>query len=213
MRLTVTPERRGILQRVRCPRIPGKPLTPRSAEKMTMPLHTPVRPLRLRRENHSIALPDGIEILTERATVDDFLSVNSLHHRTSLDSLYSRYQSARRELTEADWRHFTEAHRGLTWVTRPATDASTVIAVTQVMFAEDQGTGELSILVDDTWQSRGLGTELARHALSQARLLGLRAVTVMTGRDNNRMIRICRFFGGRVTGENSHVVDFSLPVD
>jgi RimJ/RimL family protein N-acetyltransferase len=195
------------------PEIPGKPLTPRPAEKMTMHLHAPARPLGLRRENHSIALPNGIQILTGRATVDDFPSVNSLHHRMTLDSLYSRYQSARRELTEADWRHFTGARRGMTWVTRPAADRSTVIAVTQVMFAGDQGIGELSILVDDTWQSRGLGTELARHALSQARLHGLRAVTVMTGRDNNRMIRICRSFGGRITGANSHVVDFSLPVD
>ncbi|WP_424872041.1 GNAT family N-acetyltransferase [Streptomyces sp. SAI-229] len=180
---------------------------------MKVPFHAPAPPLPLRRASHSITVSNGMQTLTAQATMNDFASVNSLHRRMSLDSLYSRYQSARRELTESEWRQLTEPTCGLTWVTRPEPNASSAIAVTHVMFSTEERVGELGVLVDEAWQSRGLGTELSRHALSQARLLGLRAVTVMTGRDNGRMIRICRTLGGHLTGTTSHIVDFSLPVD
>ncbi|MEU2336167.1 GNAT family N-acetyltransferase [Streptomyces sp. NPDC013172] len=153
--------------------------------------------------------------MTWVAVEADHGDVSEMHARTSRESRYDRYQSARPGLTPADWSSLVRPDRGLSWVTRPSATPGTVVAVSHLMHTSTAGVGELGLLVEDTWQNAGLGSCLVRHALARADRLGLRAVTVMTGRSNHRMLAICRSLGFRVfeRGVASREVVYGLPPD
>jgi RimJ/RimL family protein N-acetyltransferase len=154
----------------------------------------------------------GRDTSTRPAFPNDLNAVNAMHTRASLASRYSRYHTARGHLTPADWQRLTSSDRGLTWVTQPADDDRSVIAVCHLMHNGSGDVGELSMLVEDAWQDAGLGTALAHHALRSAQQLGMQAVHVMTQHDNRRMLSICRRLGGVIPRPTGPTVDLVLPV-
>ncbi|MGV9355402.1 N-acetyltransferase family protein [Streptomyces misionensis] len=150
--------------------------------------------------------------MTLVALESDHGAVSAMHGRTSPQSRYDRYQSARPGLSSADWSSLVRPDRGVSWVTRPSADPGTVVAVSHLMHTATAGVGELGLLVEDGWQNAGLGSCLVRHALARADLLGLRAVAVMTGRSNHRMLAICRALGFRTVDADGDTVDLLLPI-
>ncbi|MDQ0941949.1 GNAT family N-acetyltransferase [Streptomyces sp. V1I1] len=63
----------------------------------------------------------------------------------------------------------SDPERGTTLVTTTARNTDRIIAMTNVMRTDQQGVGELAVLIEDAWQSKGLGTALAAHAADVAR--------------------------------------------
>lgn len=155
---------------------------------------------------------DGRRTVTWAALEADHGDVSEMHARTSRQSRYDRYQSARSGLTPTDWSSLVRPDRGQSWVTRPSADPGTVVAVSHLMHTSTAGVGELGLLVEDAWQNAGLGSCLVRHALARADCLGLQAVTVMTDRSNRRMLAICRALGFRTFDADGEVVELILPV-
>ncbi|GLX49113.1 hypothetical protein Shyhy01_20630 [Streptomyces hygroscopicus subsp. hygroscopicus] len=169
-------------------------------------------PAALQPGDHPILALDGRSTLTRPAVTGDLDAVNAMHARCSPESRHRRYQTARQRLTPSEWRSLTAPERGLTWVTRPADDLDLVIAATHLLHTPAARTGELAILVEDAWQSVGLGTSLVRRALREAHRLGMASVHVLTDRDNRRMLSICRSLGARVRKAEGPAVDLTLPV-
>ncbi|MGP3947820.1 GNAT family N-acetyltransferase [Streptomyces sp. 7N604] len=185
--------------------------TPLSA---TVPLHALVAgPRGAWRPGRVLTTRTGHATVTRPATVEDHAAVNPLHARCSLASLCARYQNPRRVLSAAEWRHMTHPDRGLSWVTHPEGDPHTVIAVLNLMRTQEERTAELGLLVEDGWQSRGLGTALARHAFEAAPMLGYRTVTVLTGADNVRMLRILKGVGATLPPPSGTIVNATLLVE
>ncbi|MFF8593867.1 GNAT family N-acetyltransferase [Streptomyces sp. NPDC015220] len=150
--------------------------------------------------------------MTRPATDADLDAVNAMHARSSRQSRHSRYQGARREISPTEWAALIRPGRGLGWVTHPVGDPELVVAATHLVRARTGHAGELGILVEDAWQDAGLGSGLVRHALGEARSLGLRVVTVMTDRANRRMLSICRALGARTLNVDGATLDLALPV-
>ncbi|MFH9089707.1 GNAT family N-acetyltransferase [Streptomyces sp. NPDC017673] len=169
-------------------------------------------PTALQPGDHSILALDGRATLTRPAGPTDHTAVNAMHARCSAESRHRRYQTARQRLTRSEWQSLTAPDRGLTWVTRPADAPDFVIAATHLLRTPVARTGELAILVEDAWQSVGLGTKLVRRALGEAYRLGMASVHVLTDRDNHRMLSICRSLGARVREAQGPAVDLTLPV-
>ncbi|MGW1362940.1 N-acetyltransferase family protein [Streptomyces chartreusis] len=162
---------------------------------------------------HQITARTGHRTVTRPATEGDLDAVNDLHRRCTLDSRFSRYQAARRSLSASEWSSLVRPDRGRSWVTHPGDAPHLVIAATHLLHTGHDHVGELGLLIEDAWQSRGLGTQLTRYAIAQAPALGVRAITVMTGRDNARMLRICRSFGAHTPRHDGSTVSLTLPVN
>ncbi|MGW3929799.1 N-acetyltransferase family protein [Streptomyces microflavus] len=154
----------------------------------------------------------GTQTVTRAATLDDFGAVNALHERCSLATRFSRYQAARRTLRLAEFQHLTRPDRSLTWVTYPEDDPHRIVATTNLVRTTEAGEAELGIMVEDPWQSRGLGTALVQYARTQARTFGCSSMAVMTGSDNVRMLKIMRALGAAPPAIHSSTVDLTVPV-
>lgn len=156
---------------------------------------------------HRIRTRSGRVTVTRRAEAADLAAVNAMHGRCSPQTLFSRYQTGR-------------FRQGMSWVTSPENRPDVVVAITHLLQTGVDGRGELALLVEDGWQDVGLGTALARWALSQAPLSGVRQAMVVTTRDNRRMTAICNSLSAHVepaealdgTRDGGNVVHFVLVV-
>ncbi|MFI5864739.1 GNAT family N-acetyltransferase [Streptomyces sp. NPDC051546] len=153
------------------------------------------------------------QTITRPATLDDFDAVNSLHERCSLQTRFARYQAARRSLRLAEFHHLTRPERSLTWVTHPEDDPRQLVATTNLVRTIEADVAELGIMIEDPWQSRGLGTTLAQYARAQARAFGCSSMAVMTGSDNVRMLKIMNTLGAARPAIRSSTVDLTVPVE
>lgn len=139
---------------------------------------------------HSITLPDGAATRTREAAPVDLVPVQELHRRCSPGSRALRYHAGKSGLSPAEWRQLSSPERGTTLVTAPAERADHIIAMTNVMRTDQQGVGELAILVEDAWQARGLGTALAEHAANVARQEGHHALAAAVAASNMPMLHV-----------------------
>jgi RimJ/RimL family protein N-acetyltransferase len=127
--------------------------------------------------------------VTRTAQLADLPAVNALHARCSLATTYARYRCARRSLERREWARLVHPAAGLTWVTGPAEQPELVIAVTHLLKTGKPGVSELAVLVEDSWQGRGIGTRLATEALAAAGAdPSCQRVEVLTGSDNERQL-------------------------
>ncbi|MCX5355704.1 GNAT family N-acetyltransferase [Streptomyces mirabilis] len=177
-----------------------------------MPTPAPAAGAACPADRHKITTRGGARTTTRAAALDDHEMVSAMHARSSPQSRYSRYQTGRRNLTLAEWAGLIKPDHGLSWVTCAVDDPSRVVAVSHLLFTDTAGVGELGVLVEDAWQTLGLGTALVRHALAQAQCLGLHTVLVVTDSSNHRMRGICRRLGARTLRVEGNVVDLALPV-
>ncbi|MGW2645894.1 N-acetyltransferase family protein [Streptomyces sp. NPDC001393] len=100
--------------------------------------------------------------------------------------------------------------RGITLVTAPAERRDHIIAMTNVMRTDQQGVGELVILVEDAWQARGLGTALAEHAATVARREGHHAPAAVLAASNGSMLHVLEKLDARPVGATGAVLDLRI---
>lgn len=148
------------------------------------------------------------QTVTRSAALDDFDAVNELHERCSLQTRFARYLAARRSLSLSEFVHLTRPDRSLTWVTHPKDDPDKIIATMNLVRTAEANAAELGIMIEDAWQSRGLGTSLVQFARTQARGFGCSSIVVLTSSDNVRVLKIMRSLG-RLAVQGS-TVDFTV---
>jgi GNAT superfamily N-acetyltransferase len=150
--------------------------------------------------------------VTRPARPEDLAGINDLHDRCSLESRFARYQCARRSLKEAEYRYLLCA--GPAWVTVLTSEEQTVIAVTHLVQTGTPEVRELAVLIDDAWQSQGLGGRLVDTALDAARAdPSCRAVSALTSSTNQRMLRILCSRGAACPPVNGPTLDITLNVE
>lgn len=76
----------------------------------------------------------------------------------------------------------------------------------------EAGAAELGIMIEDAWQSRGLGTSLVQYARAQARGFGCSSIVVLTSSDNVRVLKIMRSLGAARLAVQGPTVDFTVCV-
>lgn len=152
--------------------------------------------------------------MTRPAELEDLAAVNDLHARCSLTSRFARYQSARSRIKESEFSRLLHPTAGLTWITTLMPPSPTVIAVTHLLHTSTPQVRELAVLIDDAWQGQGLGTRLVGSALNTARTdTSCRAVSVLTGADNERLLRILRRHGAVIPPAHGPTLDIMLTVE
>ncbi|MCP2257758.1 Acetyltransferase (GNAT) domain-containing protein [Streptoalloteichus tenebrarius] len=129
-------------------------------------------------------------ITVRPARRDDLAGVRELHSRCSAETLYRRYRQGGpppdRELRRLLTPELGHALVGVD-------DAGEVVALANLMWDGDRG--EIALLVRDDLHGRGLGGDLARRLVAEARAAGLREVYACTSAENTAMIRTMRSLG------------------
>ena len=163
----------------------------------------------LRRQDDRITLllSDGAEILLRPATLDDLDGVRDLHERSSIESRERRYLSGAGP-TDARLRRLLEPAGGCTLLA--VTADGQVVAMATVL-AEGE-LGELAVLVEDSWQRRGLGTVLLRRLAAWAEREGFAALVAHAAADNVSILRTLRRLGAGPAERDGSIVSVTLPV-
>lgn len=121
-----------------------------------------------------ITLRDGTTLMLRRGTPADGPAVARMHRRCSLDTVFRRYLTAMPQLSPALQQRLLELH--LTVVAEHRTE---VVGLAHL--AEVAGEApELALLVEDSWQRRGVGRALAEAVLRSAEGDGHSSVVACT---------------------------------
>src|SRR5262245_12510084 len=165
-------------------------LRPRSAvargiETAPIPFDYPwelVRPL---------ALADGAVLRQRAIRPDDEPRLVELFHRLSRRTVYQRFFRVYDRLPEDWYRRFANVdYRTRLALIAEAQGPAALRAVARYEPGETPGRTEIAIVVEDGWQSRGLGTVLLDALLAAAEARGRRRFTADILADNRRMLRL-----------------------
>ncbi|MET1074669.1 MAG: GNAT family N-acetyltransferase, partial [Umezawaea sp.] len=114
---------------------------------------------------------DGMALVLRPGGADDEDAVAGLHTRCSAATLFTRYHSGMRTLPRRWLHRLLSPPRGSTVV---AQCADQVVALGQLIRTSTPDSAEISLLVEDAWQHRGVGTALLGRLADTARAAGYR---------------------------------------
>lgn len=144
-------------------------------------------------------LPDQSVVRIRTAVPADLDAVQDLHRRCSPATGHARYHAGKSRLTEADWAHLNNAHRAVCWLVTERGRPERVIAMANfVRHATEPAVADLAVLVEDSWQRRGVGGELLRLALRHAERHRLEQVTATITATARRVRAVLLAHGFRV---------------
>ena len=161
-----------------------------------------------------VVLRDGSVVLIRKVQSGDEPLLADGFARLSCESRQLRFLSGKSSLTAAELRYFTEIdhhnHEAL-GVLNPADGRGLGIA-RYIRNAEDPEVAEVAVTVVDSWQRRGLGTELLSRLADRARQEGIRRFTALVAAENTAVVRLLQDsgIGIRVTQCESGTVEYEI---
>jgi GNAT superfamily N-acetyltransferase len=117
----------------------------------------------------AVVTDDGAGVVLRESLPSDTDGVAAMHDRCSSATLVARYHGGSRGMPCRLLHRLLAPPRGRTVV---AVMGHQVVAVGQLINTGDPGVGELSLLVEDDWQGKGIGTALLTHLVRTARGAG-----------------------------------------
>ncbi len=156
--------------------------------------HLAIRPYPSEFESR-FRLEDGAEISLRPIRPEDETEWRAMLQRCSPESLHSRFRTVFKEATHemATRFCFLDYDRELAFVAQetlggklPDADAP-ILGVGRLVTDADRHVAEFAILVEDAWQGRGLGLEIATHCMNVARDWGVQRIVAETRVDEPRM--------------------------
>ncbi|ONI89512.1 GNAT family N-acetyltransferase [Saccharothrix sp. ALI-22-I] len=114
---------------------------------------------------------DGMAVVLRPGRAGDEDAVAELHSRCSMGTLFNRYHSGMRTVPRRWLHRLLSPPRGTTVL---AQCADRVIAMGQLIPTSTPDSAEVSLLVEDGWQGRGVGTALLAALAVAARAGGYR---------------------------------------
>lgn len=124
--------------------------------------------------------------LVRAATLADLEAVAALHQRCGVDTIYRRYQAPLRlPLTTRLARRLVQPDTGTALVVQVGMD----VVAHGLLESSDQSVATLRLLVEDAWQTRGLGTLVLRRAAGLAKAAGADHLTLVAHGDDGSLVR------------------------
>jgi GNAT superfamily N-acetyltransferase len=112
---------------------------------------------------------DGVALVLRPGAPSDEDAVAGLHTRCSMRTMFNRYHSGMRTVPRRWLHRLLSPPRGTTIL---AQCADQVVALGQLIHTGTPDCAEVSLLVEDAWQRRGVGTALLSALASDARAAG-----------------------------------------
>ncbi|MBG0560045.1 GNAT family N-acetyltransferase [Actinoplanes aureus] len=162
--------------------------------------------LRQHREQVTMLLPDGTELVLRPAGKDDLAAVRELHEDCSPTTLHRRYLGGAVP-DESRLGRMLEPPGGVTLLA--VAPGGPVVAMATLLAEGDLG--EVAVLVEDAWQRRGLGTALLRRLHAHAGRAGLAALVAHVAAGDAAMLDTLRRLGAERFERDGTVVSATLP--
>jgi ribosomal protein S18 acetylase RimI-like enzyme len=163
--------------------------------------------LREQQDQATLLLPDGSELLLRTAGRQDADGVRGLHERSSAATLQRRYLGGGGP-SESRLRRLLEPVGGRTMIALDP--GGRVVAMANLLAEGDLA--EIAVLVEDSWQRRGLGTALLRRLYAHAERQRFAALVAHTAADNVAMLRTLRRLGAGPAERDGAMATVTLPV-
>ncbi|MGW7578507.1 N-acetyltransferase family protein [Streptomyces sp. NPDC054765] len=137
-----------------------------------------------------LTLPEGNEITVRRADTSDLAAAREMHDRCSAQTLGLRYHGP---VGDADryLGHLLSPRFGRTLAVETA--SGRLVALGHLLWDGDET--EVALLVEDSWQQRGIGAELLRRLVAMAAETGCASVYAITQASNTGMVAAMRGLG------------------
>ncbi|MFN8199070.1 MAG: GNAT family N-acetyltransferase [Nakamurella multipartita] len=174
----------------------------------------PARPAYPQQWEADVVLTDGGVAHVRPATPDDAAGIRAMHGRVSARSLYLRYFSPVKQVSDAQVAVFTDVDHD--------TAIGLVVMLGEQIIAAgtahrdpsgDRDSAEVAFLVEDSQQGRGLGSILLEHLAAAAQERGIRRFTAEVLGENTQMVRVFIDAGYSVHREyDSGVIDLVFDI-
>ncbi|WP_143467169.1 GNAT family N-acetyltransferase [Lentzea kentuckyensis] len=129
---------------------------------------------------------DGVALVLRPGTGEDEDAVAGLHTRCSMKTLFNRYHSGMRTVPRRWLHRLLNPPRGTTIL---AQCADQVVALGQLIHTGTPDCAEVSLLVEDAWQRRGVGAALLGALASDARAAGYTELVAWCLPAENALVR------------------------
>jgi acetyltransferase len=143
--------------------------------------------------DRGVTLPGGERVRLRPIRPDDAPRLEELYARLSGQSAYQRFFTVMQRLPP-DWARFLAAVDHLRRFALVAEEAAaptpTLVGVARYEPWPDHETVELAVVVQDSWQGKGLGTLLLRELLRAAERNGIHRFRAYVLADNRRMLHV-----------------------
>jgi RimJ/RimL family protein N-acetyltransferase len=139
-------------------------------------------------------LPDGTELALVTMRPEDAERLVRFHHRLCPETTYLRFFFFHPELGVEELHRFTHLdHREREAIV--ATHEGEIVGVARFDRFGDGSCAEVAFVVADSFQGRGLGSELLRHLARRGRQVGVTRFVADTLPHNGRMLSVLRCAG------------------
>lgn len=157
-------------------------------------------PIRETSPERILLLRDGSEVRMRPAAPADAPLVAALHARCAPDSRRSRFLSPTRQLAPGELEALLGGASGSGQAVLAVTaDGGSAVGIANLDGAA--GSARAAVLVEDSWQGRGLGTALLRRVADMAAEQGLAELTGVARPDDLGVTRLLRRAGLRPSAE------------
>ncbi len=143
----------------------------------------------------NVALRDGAQLRIRAIRPADEPRLEALFERLTPQTIYQRFFTWYRRLPAAWYREFANVdyRARLALVAEDVTaDGVRLRGIAQWEPGDAPATAEIAVLVEDDWQSRGLGTILLTELFAAARGRGVDRFCADVLAENERMLRLLR---------------------
>jgi hypothetical protein len=145
-------------------------------------------------KDQTLTLPSGVEMSFRVVRPEDAHALQRLHARCSERTIYLRFFGPMKELSDEQARYFASTdgvdHFGL--VALHPQDPEEIIAVVRYARKPSNERAEYAALVEDSWQSLGVGTALTHRLINAARGNEVRSLYALVKGGNERMLNVLR---------------------
>jgi RimJ/RimL family protein N-acetyltransferase len=148
----------------------------------------------------TLALRDGTRLSLRPIRPDDAPRLQALHSRLSAETIFLRFMGMRPVLPPDEAREFAtlDYHTRMAFVAaQPEDGDERLVGVARYAVVSPQrpGEAEAAIVIEDSFQNRGLGTVLLDRLLTFARGHGITAFVAEINAENERMMKFVRHSG------------------
>jgi len=147
-----------------------------------------------------VTLKDGTQILIRPIRADDAEDLKEAFQRLSMESIYLRFLSVKKELTDEEARTLStvdySARMAFVAICKE-NDRDIVVGVSRyaLLDASNPEMAESAVVVADEYQGRGIGKILLRRLVSYARTKGIDYLRGNMQIGNNRMLELVKRSG------------------
>jgi len=169
--------------------------------------------------NKTIPIADGTEIVLRPIKPSDDNLMVELFNSFSKETIYFRFFSTLKYMPKEQLEKMThidyEKQMAIVALSREDGKERMIAVGRYTLEADNPDEAEFAIVVQDSYQKRGIGTEVLRHLAHVAKLQGVRVIIGYIMNENYRMFGVLRKSGLIMTKRNwdRGITRVDIPID